>query len=65
MTGLVITPICTTCGESLTRDEFEHYTDRCEDCEQDWHARITQWRAGGDDPELDRLYRDLTGGIRH
>jgi hypothetical protein len=49
--------ICRECGEVLTDDERHYYDGRCEKCVCEWSDRISAWRRGGDDPELDDRFK--------
>lgn len=55
----MIEPICSECGDSLTEEERNYYVYRCESCERCWHERVTAWRHGAPDDELDKLYDGL------
>lgn len=48
--------LCRDCCEPMTATERHYYGTRCERCEQEWHERITEWRTGGADKELDEMY---------
>jgi tryptophanyl-tRNA synthetase len=48
--------ICFECGATLTDEERHYYAGNCEECEREHHQRIADWRAGGEDPELSRVY---------
>ncbi len=48
--------ICTDCGAIMTDEERYWYGYRCEACEGEWADRITKWRNGAADAELDLLY---------
>lgn len=52
-------PVCAHCGAVLTLEEERYYEYRCEKCERAWHERIQAWKAGADDPKLDKLYGEL------
>lgn len=47
---------CVDCGNYLNAIEEYYYGARCERCEQRWTARMTAWRHGGDDDELDEAF---------
>lgn len=47
---------CIDCGKTLTIEEDHFYTYRCGKCEGVWDARLTDWRNGAPDPELDRMF---------
>lgn len=55
----MIDPLCSECGNELTREEERHYGYRCEQCELAWNSRVHAWRNGAEDEELDRLHGDL------
>lgn len=44
------------CGAILTAEERHWYGTTCERCEVEWGERIDQWRRGGVDSELDRMF---------
>lgn len=48
--------ICSGCGRTLTKEEIHYYGQTCDDCEREWSERMTKWRLGGEDQELDLLY---------
>jgi hypothetical protein len=48
--------ICADCGSILTDEERHYYERRCEKCETAHHDKISAWRRGGDDPELDAVF---------
>lgn len=48
--------ICVECGNTLTADERHYYDGRCNTCEEEWHAELQYWRAGGCNPVFDALY---------
>jgi len=48
--------LCKECGAILTDEESHYYEYRCESCEGEWHRRITDWRHGGEDAELDAMF---------
>lgn len=56
---------CEDCGTVLTDDERHYYEYRCEACEVRWHERITAWRNGAPDRELDAVYRGAPPATRH
>lgn len=46
---------CVGCGAVLNDTERHYYTDQCEQCVLEWHESIERWRAGEDNPEMDRI----------
>lgn len=52
-------PFCSQCGKLLSDAEYEFYTYHCEECERYWGDRISEWREGAEDAELDQLYGEL------
>lgn len=48
------------CGRILTDEEREYYDCACEDCERAKDDAISEWRRGGDNPDLDRMFDDGT-----
>jgi hypothetical protein len=54
--GLHPTIGCQGCGAVLTDEERHYYGTRCETCESEWSDRVTAWRKGAADPELDAQY---------
>lgn len=53
----------TPCGAVLTADERHWYGATCERCERAWSDRLDVWRAGGVDPELDRMFGAASGTL--
>ncbi len=50
---------CNSCHEELTPEEHSMYDDRCEKCERAWSLRVTNWRKGGRDSELDDIFSEI------
>ncbi len=50
--------ICVQCGVELTKVEHFYYEYRCEDCESKWSDRLTAFRLGTPDEELDELFSE-------
>lgn len=48
------------CGAVLTDEERCYYHVCCEQCEQEWLARIEAWRAGADDAEFDARWPSMS-----
>lgn len=48
--------ICDECGALLTEEEKHYYSGNCEECETAFHERISAWREGEADPELDEMF---------
>jgi len=44
------------CGKILSRAERKWYTSCCETCMKRWDDRISKWKAGGEDADLDRMF---------
>lgn len=53
-------PICKDCGVELNIVEIIYYEVRCESCERAWDYRLTQYRHGKPDPELDAMFSGNT-----
>ena len=50
------TSVCVSCFVQLKRVEREHYETRCERCELAWLRRLSRYREGARDNELDALF---------
>lgn len=50
------------CGRILTDEERHHYVACCETCTREWGRMIDEWRRGGKNEELDRMFD--AGGTR-
>ena len=48
--------LCNQCGAELTHEEHFYYEYRCEGCETKWSDRLTAYRLGEPDNELDELF---------
>ena len=44
------------CGAILTADERHYYGSVCEICTQKWDQAIEDWKAGGENKELDAMF---------
>lgn len=48
--------ICASCGKPLSVDEMQWLGDACSRCAREWNDRLTAWREGAHDPDLDQLF---------
>lgn len=47
---------CSQCLQPLSDEEQKYYGHHCEECESQWSAKVTAWRKGADNPELDEMF---------
>ena len=47
---------CSGCGCRLSSEEREYYESSCEQCVTTKHNELQRWRAGDDNPELDKRF---------
>jgi len=56
---------CQTCGAVLTHDEKYYYETECNECVGKWSQRLSVWRNGGQDEELDKMFGDRPRELTH
>jgi len=41
----------------LQADERHYYGSSCDGCEREWSRRFSLWQHGGDDAEIDSMFK--------